>query len=73
MEVKDNGIGIPPEKQPYVFDKFYRVTHGNRYEVKGYGLGLFYVKTMAEKHGGTVTVAGSPGTGSVFTIKIPIA
>ena len=73
MEVKDNGIGIPPEKQPYVFDKFYRVTHGNRYEVKGYGLGLFYVKTMAEKHGGTVTVAGSPGTGSVFTIKIPTA
>ena len=70
IEVKDNGIGIAPDKQAYVFDKFYRVTHGNKYTVKGYGLGLFYVKTMAEKHQGTVAVSSSLGNGSTFTIKI---
>ena len=70
IEVKDNGIGIAPDKQAYVFDKFYRVTHGNKYTVKGYGLGLFYVKTMAEKHQGTAMVNSSLGNGSTFTIKI---
>ena len=72
IDVKDNGIGIASDKQAYVFDKFYRVTHGNKYTVKGYGLGLFYVKTMAEKHQGDVAVSSSLGNGSTFTIKIPV-
>jgi len=72
IEVRDNGIGIPPEKQPYIFDKFYRVTQGNKYTVKGYGLGLFYVKTMIDKHNGIISVSNNKENGSVFTIKLPL-
>lgn len=71
IQVKDNGMGIAPEKQKYLFDKFYRVPNNNLHDIKGYGLGLYYVKSMAEKHLGTVSVESTPGKGSVFTIKIP--
>lgn len=72
LSITDNGIGIAPEKQKYIFEKFYRVTSGNRYSVKGYGLGLFYVKTMIEKHNGEITVQSTPQKGTTFTIIIPI-
>jgi signal transduction histidine kinase len=71
VEVQDKGIGISAENQKHIFDKFYRVPQGNLYNVKGYGLGLHYVKTMAEKHGGTVTVKSSIGNGSIFTLIYP--
>lgn len=71
LTISDNGMGIVPEKQKYIFEKFYRVTSGNQYTVKGYGLGLFYVKTMVEKHHGTISVESTPGAGSTFTIIIP--
>lgn len=66
IEVSDNGIGIAKEKLKYVFDRFYRVADGNRYTVKGYGLGLYYVKTMTEKLGGTVAVESHLGMGTTF-------
>jgi signal transduction histidine kinase len=72
IKVSDNGIGIPKEKQAYIFDKFYRITHGNKYTIKGYGLGLFYVKTMVEKHDGVVFVDNNQNQGSTFTVKIPV-
>lgn len=71
LSVKDDGIGITHEKLPYVFDKFYRVTNGNKYTVKGYGLGLFYVKSLMEKMGGSVTVKSEIGKGSRFTLMFP--
>lgn len=68
IEVADNGIGIAKDKLRYVFDRFFRVADGNRYTVKGYGLGLYYVKTMTEKLGGTVSVSSVLGKGTTFKL-----
>jgi signal transduction histidine kinase len=71
ISVQDDGIGIDARHHPKLFDRFYRVPTGNRHDIKGFGLGLFYVKQMIELHGGTIDVNSFPGRGSVFTIKIP--
>lgn len=69
ITVADNGIGIEKENLPHIFDKFYRVPSGDRYEVGGYGLGLFYVKNITELLGWTIEVASTPGEGTRFQIK----
>ena len=71
IKVTDNGIGITTEQQQHIFDKFYRVPTGNLQTVRGYGIGLFYVKTIAEKHGGTISVKSTQGKGSAFILKLP--
>ncbi len=69
IEVEDNGIGIPAKSLPYIFDKFYRVPHGNRQDVRGYGIGLYYVRHILEKMGWDISVRSQEGHGSVFTLK----
>lgn len=69
ITISDNGIGIYKENLPFIFDKFYRVTSGDRYEVGGYGLGLFYVKQITELMGWDIDVASKPGQGAKFTIR----
>lgn len=68
ISVSDQGIGISPDKQKYIFDKFYRVPHGNIQEVKGYGLGLYYVKNMMDKLQGSITVESKLGKGTIFKL-----
>ena len=68
ISVTDHGMGIAPDKLPHIYDKFYRVPTGNLHDVKGYGLGLFYVKTMVEKHGWSIDVSSTKGEGTTFTI-----
>lgn len=69
ISISDNGIGIARENLPYIFDKFYRVTDGNRYEVGGYGLGLYYVRQIVEMQGWSISVASDENKGTTFTIK----
>jgi two-component system phosphate regulon sensor histidine kinase PhoR len=71
IKVADNGIGINRIDQRHIFDKFYRASTGNIHKFKGLGLGLYYVKKIAEAHGGDVTVSSKPGKGSTFTVTIP--
>lgn len=68
LSVKDNGIGIPLKSIPFIFNKFYRVPHGNRQDVRGYGIGLYYVKSVVDKMGWNIEVKSKEGEGSVFTI-----
>lgn len=70
ISVSDNGIGITPEHQRHVFEKFYRVPHGDVHEVKGYGIGLYFAKTIVERHGGRISLTSTPGEGSTFTIEL---
>ena len=69
ITIEDNGIGIDKENLPFIFDKFYRVTSGDRYEAVGYGLGLFYVKQISELMGWRINVTSRPGDGTKFTIN----
>jgi two-component system phosphate regulon sensor histidine kinase PhoR len=69
--IKDNGIGISKENLPHIFDKFYRIPTGNLHDVKGFGLGLNYVKLICKQHGGNIKVSSELEKGSEFCIFIP--
>jgi len=73
IEIKDNGMGISADDQKQIFDKFYRVSTGDLHQVKGFGLGLNYVKQVVEAHKGQITVKSKIGEGSTFTIDLPIS
>jgi signal transduction histidine kinase len=68
ISISDTGIGIAKDQQQFIFDKFYRVPHGNIHQVKGYGLGLFYVKSMMEKFNGEISMKSELGKGTTFTL-----
>jgi len=71
LHVQDNGIGIAPADQPYIFDKFYRVQDKRTRDVSGAGLGLAIAKSAVEKHGGRIWVESEPGRGTIFHVALP--
>lgn len=71
ISIEDDGIGISKSKQSQLFEKFYRVNQGNLHNVKGLGLGLYYVNQIIKAHKGSVKVVSDIGKGSLFTISIP--
>lgn len=71
VAIEDKGIGMSKDKQKHVFEKFYRVTNGNVHDVKGFGLGLAYVKLMVDAHKGQIQIQSELGKGSKFEIFLP--
>lgn len=71
ISVSDNGIGIPKKHQAKVFEQFYRIPTGDVHNVKGFGLGLHYVKNIVEKHSGKIGISSESGRGTTFTINLP--
>lgn len=71
ISIQDNGIGIAQSERQRIFDKFYRVVSDDRYSTSGYGIGLYYVQSIVQRHYGSIEVESSLGKGSCFTIKLP--
>jgi signal transduction histidine kinase len=71
IRVSDNGHGISKEYLPEIFTPFFRVPQGNLHDVKGFGLGLSYVKKVIEAHKGKVSVSSKLNEGSTFTLAVP--
>lgn len=72
LQVSDTGSGIPPDKLPLIFERFYRADTARSREAGGAGLGLAIVRWVAEAHGGTVSVSSAEGAGSVFKLELPL-
>ena len=71
IHVRDQGVGIAPEHLPRLFERFYRVDKARSRQLGGTGLGLAIAKHIAQAHGGVIEVESAPGSGSVFTIRLP--
>lgn len=72
IKISDNGVGIAKNELPFIFDQYYRVSTGDVHEVKGFGLGLTFVKKVIEEHQGKISVDSEQGKGTCFTILLPL-
>jgi len=73
VKIKDSGVGIEEKQQRHIFNKYYRVPSGNRHDVKGFGLGLSYVKLMITAFSGVVSVTSEPGKGTAIELSLPVS
>ena len=71
ISVRDSGIGVPDDKLPFIFDKFYRVEEHLTSSTRGSGLGLFIIHSIVRAHGGTISVESEVGRGTTFTLILP--
>jgi two-component system phosphate regulon sensor histidine kinase PhoR len=71
LSVADKGMGMSPDQVRKIFDRFYRIPTGNLHDVKGFGLGLAYVKRIVELHGGDIVVHSEPQSGTTFSLFFP--
>lgn len=71
IEIQDQGQGMSKEDRKHIFNKFFRVSTGNRHDVKGFGLGLSYVKAIVDMHNGSIDVKSELNKGSAFTVFLP--
>jgi len=72
ISVRDQGVGIDPDKLPHVFDRFYRTPKASQSQVEGLGLGLFVAREIVLAHGGAIWAESAPGQGSTFYVRLPI-
>ncbi|MFC7480727.1 ATP-binding protein [Luedemannella flava] len=73
MVVRDSGIGIPRDELDNLFTRFFRASNTARHAISGTGLGLTIVRTVAERHGGTVTIDSEENVGTTVTIRLPLS
>jgi signal transduction histidine kinase len=72
LYVADEGVGIPPEEVPYIFDRYYRVDSSLRRSTAGAGLGLFLSKAVVDAHGGVIWARSEPGKGTTVFVALPL-
>jgi signal transduction histidine kinase len=73
IAISDSGLGIPAEALPQLFKRFYRVVRDGSQHISGSGIGLYVVKEIVTGHGGTIEVVSTVGSGSTFTVRLPLS